>query len=136
MNKEQKILRLLEIAVENRWEGYKYSKVLSKIISSKSTEVFNIYDNSNVLEIRMKNSVYSLNDLISNFNLDEMSFSECLGDVIYYRFHKENNSVWLKYKYNVQVAGFNMISSLPIKWNSMPTEERLDWLFDIFIELL
>jgi hypothetical protein len=114
MTNEEKLLKLLQVAVENGWEDKK------DLLNNFESIVDNIY--LYVDDIDFVGTLHSLNDLITNWEESEISFIEslCKNQTWKYLNWKEQRKLWDTFE----------------DGEPRPTSERLDWLFDTFKHLL
>ena len=117
--KEQKLLKLMEVAFMNGWTP---TCSLQEDILDESQSfaigvdcvVHNHYSYENYKE-------FSLNDMVTNYYKKEVSFMEALS------------------KASQQIDGgtdFPPPQNLRLMWVQQPTYKRLDWLFATFFHLL
>lgn len=128
-DKEEKLTILLQIAVKNGWnEGtlsmfiYTPSKITFEVINNK----LYITENKDVLH-------YSLNDLVTNFEPDEVSFIEALllsTETI------SNSCFDDKILKLIKLNIFSLKDICVFQWDYKPTSQRLNWLFETFNHLL
>lgn len=116
---EEKLKRLLEIAVQNGWNT-KINWISEKSKLSYYTQQgghYTLYSNNG------KSYDFRLNDLVTNWEEGEVSFIEslCKADI------EKISLFWFEE---------DLIASVRICWNLKPTSQRLDWLFNTFKHLL
>jgi hypothetical protein len=111
MTNKQKLLKLLEIAVDNGWKDKK--DLLNQFES--------IVDNISLYvdDVDFVGTLHSLNDLVTNWEEDEVSFIEALCEA--------SN---LEDVFSTHPNFYRTI------WIEIPTSQRLDWLFETFNHLL
>lgn len=142
MTNEEKLKKLLEIAVENGWEDefdFQYTLSFdSSIIKNKY-----IFE-----DCGGKGELHSLNDLVTNWEEGEVSFIEALCR----HSHKHFKGVLEKTEDLVWLEGMDIWEQLISSWNTKkeyygyrnvdyrysirPTSQRLEWLFETFKHLL
>lgn len=133
MNNEEKLLKLLQIAVENGWKNH---------INLDQT----FLNLSNILQLEMivwtnyGDISYSINDLVCNWEKDKVSFIGALCKKIdHNNFSNSKKNDYQNYEYifgKCQTFGRNIVETVRLSWNLKPTSERLNWLFDTFNHLL
>lgn len=137
MTKEEKLLILLQIAVENGWKDendFQYMLTFEHTII-KNQFIFEDGDCGGHL--------YSLNDLVINFEEGEISFIEALCIATqpivqsYYYEYKEFRCREDEWIYSKDYKEIEQMWS----WDSMInnrryTSQRLEWLFETFNHLL
>lgn len=116
MTNEEKLLKLLQIAVENGWENY-YTEpntdtiiIRNEMVSVKGCDKF------------------SLNDLVTNFEEGEVSFIEALC--------REDNALSTYRRQDLQWKVVRKLWDTFEDGEPRPTSERLNWLFETFEHLL
>lgn len=135
MTNEEKLKKLLEIAVENGWEDefdFQYTLSFdSSIIKNKY-----IFE-----DCGGKGELHSLNDLVTNWEEGKISFIEALlknteysvktfrGNVIENSLDFEDE---VTYPCGTDVDFYPLHHSIRMSWLLKPTSERLDWLLKIF----
>ena len=115
MTNEEKLSKLIQIAVEN---GYEDCKRINWCLANYAT----IEDLTIVLRIGYQKEQISLNDLVLDFEKDEMSFIEALygkKDIL-----------------RNDVATATESQMFRCNWVLKPTSKRLDFLFETFKHLL
>lgn len=127
---EEKLKKLLEVAIESGWKDEK------ELTNSFESIVDNIY--LYVDDVDFVGTLHSLNDLVTDFEEGEVSFIEALckadedavsqwNDFVFGEDSPYVNS-WINI---VLFWGFDAINKKP-----RPTSQRLDWLFETFKHLL
>ena len=112
MTSEQKLVKLLQIAIENGWT-YNPNFLNASSEYKLSTEECVIYDCYCDPWL-----MYSINDIVLNYEEGEISFFKALG--------KSNlTKYWLDYT-----------EHLRFEWTKLPTSKRLEWLFEIYKHLI
>jgi hypothetical protein len=121
MTNEEKLKRLLEVAVENGWEDKK------DLLNNFESIVDNIY--LYIDDIDFVGTLHSLNDLVCNWEEGEISFIDAISYGMTY--DMDDNDP------------FDRSEPKPIPsywfremWCNIPTSQRLNWLFDTFKHLL
>jgi hypothetical protein len=131
---EEKLKRLLEVAVENRWKALSwdcyavyYDEDLDKVIIDE-TLFYSVSSKSLLLHCK-GNKFSSINDLVTNFEEGELSFIEALCKLPFQVVSEEYKSKGAK---DIYVPKDRFIN----EWHSTPTSERLNVLFNSFNHLL
>ena len=127
---EEKLKKLLEVAKTNGW-----NKITYEIQSIQIKDYF--------VQLGTWSGDYhwfSLNDLVTNFEPNEVSFIEALCETIsnnpnfYYNFInciKDTNGAT-----SSDLEWYDVVNSVRMKWTLQPTSQRLEWLFSTFNHLL
>lgn len=115
MTNEEKLTKLLQIAVDNGWED-KFSWYQDHTVKIDNDGI--TVNNGCVLDDYVS---YSLNDLILNWEKDKTSFTDALAKA-----SKDFDTT--------SCAKFSM--SVMQSWILQRTSQRLDWLFKTFEHLL
>lgn len=123
MTNEEKLKRLLEVAVENGW------KTTDSIISLWLHNEGYAPILKNKIELLRGNYSLSLNDLVTNFEEGELSFIDALCKL---PFHVVSDEYKSKGANDIYVPKDRFIN----EWHSTPTSERLNVLFNTFNHLL
>ena len=149
---EEKLKRLLEVAVENGWdipidiytpsESFKYDTL--KIIEIKwnyFVQYFSVY-----IETRhpddagriFRNYVININDLVTNWEKGEISFIEALCKDEKSNWGLSNFELSLKevILYAQETYYYDLSESIRQQWTLQRTSQRLNWLFETFKHLL
>lgn len=132
MSNEEKLRVLLQIAVENGWEDeldFQYNLSFSNSIV-KNKYIFEDCGGSGEL--------HSINDLVTNWERDEVSFIEalCRGLIDNYNFDSFNlifnsgREVWIN---KAEDLTCDIVREY---WSNVPTSQRLEELFKIFKTLI
>lgn len=121
---EEKLKQLLQIAVENGWK-----RTVNIGNNFKIDEKYAEMDNGLEYE---NYKLYSLNDLITNFEPNEVSFIEALCKAS----TKDSTSFLFSDKNTHKLEDFYLDEKLRVIWTLQPTSQRLDWLFETFKHLL
>jgi hypothetical protein len=122
MTNEEKLKRLLQVAVENGWENHIDLDPCFLNLSNISQLKIIVWSNYGDIN-------YSLNDLITNWEEGEISFIDSLCRAVSLT---NINAIMILETLNVKIAAERMRS----KWCNIPTSQRLDWLFGTFKHLL
>ena len=130
MNNEEKLLKLLQIAVENGWED---NNDLTDIIKNNNGE---IYPANYIFYQNNDDHLYSLNDLVTNFENDKISFIGALCDNKTIKTNTNNLIVDETGTLQVYVPVKNHAQLVQLQWVMQPTSERLEWLLETFKHLL
>jgi len=126
MKNEQKLNKLLQIAVENGWQNLIDEKYLRRIEVKESNlilEVFYKYDN--LIEY------LSINDLILNWEESQISFIDAIEEG-FYKYHTEHSDAVLMVEYPYK----SFSQQFRTQWVNLPTSQRLEYLLRIFKHLL
>lgn len=126
MTNEQKLTKLLQIAVENGWQNPIDEKYLRRIEVNTSNlilEVFYKYDN--LIEY------LSINDLILNWEESQISFINAIEEG-FYKYHTEHSDAVLMVEYPYK----SFSQQFRTQWVNLPTSQRLEYLFTTFKHLL
>ena len=126
MTNETKLLKLLQVAQSNGWKDT-YGYLNATPIIESVWVLYPEYENSQF------KTGFSLNDLVTNFEPNEVSFIDalhtatctCLSKDDYYN-HINNNGLTVS-SYRESVCN---------GWTNDYTSQRLDWLFETFTHLL
>jgi hypothetical protein len=134
MNNEENLKQLLMVAQTNGWKPYGYFIDLFQITNDKCLfEIAVIEDNTvyfrPVWNMSFDEMSISLNDLVTNFEPNEVSFIDAL---IKTPFHIVSDEYKLKGAKDIYVPKDRFISY----WHSTPTSVRINVLFDTFNHLL
>ena len=130
---EEKLKVLLLKAMENGWVGYIYSKCLNKALCSNN---INLYNQPNMLELRNEEGVYSLNDLVTNWEEGEVSFIEALCETAWDTNLFEEFGVSRPKFSDEENSCIKLLTSKIREGWLIPTSQRLDYLFKTFNHLL
>ena len=127
MTHEAKLLKLLQIAVDNGWEREHYSSFKFDEVNCTLSNYHN-YHFEDAVELGYS---VSLNDLVTDFYESEVSFIEALCkhtqlDIRNFHF---TNEIIKENKYAIH-------SIVKMEWVLQPTSKRLEWLFETFNHLL
>jgi hypothetical protein len=130
---EEKLKRLLQVAVENGWSSKRFEYFIQTVIDcdfysfTLNEEEFNI-----VWSRFSKDFITNLDALIIHFEKGEVSFIEALSKAA------NLTSIDLKNRRGVIYSEFDaeICSYVREGWNLEPTSKRLDWLFQTFNHLL
>ena len=123
MTNEEKLLKLLQVAVENGWKN--------DFVKYEDCQYLQ-HNTSLILENYRGGEDYrqvSLNDLVCNWEEGEISFIDSLCRAVSLT---NINAIMILETLTIKIAAERMRS----KWCSIPTSQRLDWLFDTFKHLL
>jgi hypothetical protein len=134
MTNEQKLLKLLNIAVDNGWKDE--NRFIDLI------EVWEGYIENNCLQTKYNdNEMYSLDDLVTRFDEKSTNFTLAL-------FYANPSKAWDKITDEVTsfyIEGMNCSQTIILNWTTQkvsdkyttrPSNDRLAWLFDLFSHLL
>ena len=122
MTNEEKLLKLLQIAVENGWKDEK--DFISNLDSVDNNFIY-------VDDVDFVGTLHSVNDLVTNFEEGEVSFIEALCKSCNMKGYKPIFSSEINNTSYSFVAHF-----IRQDWIYYPTSQRLDWLFETFKHLL
>lgn len=126
MTNEGKFLKLLRIAKKNGFKEAKY--YIDALENGEVNEKFcQIEEHQIITKNQWK--MYSINDIVANFEPNKVSFIEALCTET---LRNEKKSLLILSTLNVELATQRMRS----KWVLQPTSERLSWLFDVFNHLI
>jgi len=124
MSNEQKLTKLLQIAVEN---GYK----LPYLLDNKDKFIIDV--NKNILVIytnyRYDNNID--NDLILNWEEGQIGFIDAIEEG-FYKYHTEHSDAVLMVEYPYK----SFSQQFRTQWVNLPTSQRLNYLFTTFKHLL
>lgn len=128
MTNEQKLLQLLQIAVENGWEDKQdLTNCISDGYYTLIPNTLFLFDDNHDVGVTI-----SLNDLITNWEKDEVSFLEALCKASNLtRIDLKNGRGLITSSFDKQIVPY-----VREGWNLETTSERLDWLFRIFKNLI
>ena len=143
MNAELKLLKLLQIAVENGWEDKEdlTNGVSDGYYTLIPNTVFLFDDNHDV------GVIISLNDLVINFEYEQTCFLKAIVNAS----EKSNKGLLEKQEDLVRFEDLELWENVEKSWTTKrvycklkqdyklegrPTSERLQWLFDTFSHLL
>lgn len=134
MNNEEKLKRLLGVAVENGWESpLKTPFERCKVTPMNKTEL--AYKINPDIESYEMWCFIHLNDIVSNWEEGVISFIEALCKASYHNVQ----SYYFKYKEfrcrEDEYIYFSNYDDLRKEWLK-PTSKRLNWLFGTFKHLL
>ena len=123
MTNEEKLLILLQVAVENGWED---ENDIEYMLTFEHTIIKNqfIFEDGDY-----GGHLYSINDLVTNFEEGEVSFIEalCNANDMVDDWHCGNETYH---------CYFDLFVNLIRDYSSTPTSKRLEWLFETFNHLL
>lgn len=131
---EEKLKQLLTVAYNNGWEFFHKLHNLVIVDTIKITNLYNnfYYQGIDVIiehpDCNYKSEI-SLNDLVTNFEPNEIGFVEALCNK---NINKEMNISDL-YFYSSELS---LVEAVRLEWNLQPTSQRLEWLFKTFEHLL
>lgn len=136
MTQEEKLLKLLQVAVENGWQPT--CRLQEYIIYQE--ESFEIKSDGCVsdYQIHEEHKSFSLNDLVINWEEGKISFLQALC------LDKKCHITTLPYKVYRGVSTEGIICSRQLDyvpyirkgWILRPTSKRLEFLFEVFSQLL
>lgn len=137
MTNEEKLKRLLEVAIENGWEDTENISIVfnsshfirSCEINTRSCLV--VYEFAGHTGFSGIHQV-SINDLVTNFEKSKTSFIEALCEANLQAFANYSFPLFPVPKLNSK----DVTTNLMMYWISRPTSQRLEWLFDTFAHLL
>lgn len=124
MTNEQKLLKLLQIAVENGWKNELYQIHIMKHEFALFSQILQLHHNEENFEC-----LVSLNDLILDWEYDNLGFISGLLQ----KTDKDFRDIYLD-----MMTGHsgNILTNFHIRWISLPTSQRLNFLFETFKHLL
>jgi hypothetical protein len=134
MTNEEKLLKLLQVAVENGWKNYIDLDPCYLNLSNIAKLEIIVWDNYGDIH-------YSLNDLICNWEEGEVSFVEALCNA-----DLECVNTFNDFALGIEGYGSPYLSAcenIILFWDYdyekrklRPTSQRLEWLFETFKHLL
>lgn len=128
MTQEKKLLKLLQVAVENGWD-IKQINGCKWLTDWDNMLLWNGYTHEDV-------KYYSLNDLVTNFEKGEISFIEALcksvktNKLIFQNTNLPDGSGMFSTGYKAYVSHYIR------GWVLLPTCKRFDWLLETFNHLI
>jgi hypothetical protein len=131
MTQKEKLKKLLEVAVEN---GCNNELVLYFFENINTIRFYDFTQSDFCLKFWVNDELFSLNDLITNWEEGEISFIEALCKTIYHcpAFKRLCDDEYdCGGKYLLQEA-----DSYRIEWILKPTSQRLNFLFETFKHLI
>lgn len=131
MINEEKLLKLLEVAVNNNW---KPNHIYLQFILDR--DEFNIKPNLDIRPVNTGglNTSISVNDLVTNWEEGEVSFIEALCKTIQ---HCPAYDIIGNDEFEPRnIRNLKETDSYTIQWILLPTSKRLDFLFTTFNHLL
>jgi hypothetical protein len=128
MNTQEKLEKLLKVAIQNEWYNVKlYNKIM--------LGTYDLYPNE-CHYFNFADGTISINDVVLNFNGGGISFIEalCIGaqpiaEMLYFEKRDFEN---LEHKLIYRLDHFELCKI----WISLPTSKRLSWLLSTFELLL
>lgn len=129
MTNEEKLKKLLQIAVENGANLKLPFAYIEKHFDTLNVEIVSCKLYYNNYTNPRKREKTSLNDLVTNFEKGEVSFVEALCD----KNINQKMNISNLYFYNSELS---LVEAVRLEWNLKPTSQRLDWLFETFKHLL
>lgn len=125
MTNEQKLVKMLRIAINNGWKDKNdLSNIMEDGYYTLRYDTVFLFDDNHDIQVAA-----SLNDLVTNFVKGEVSFIEALCN----RNINDGMNIDVLYFYRSEVS---LVEAVRLEWNLKPTNERLEWLFQTFNHLL